>query len=180
MINSQLISPHNIIVVGASMNEQKPGGKVLRNLLEGGFKGEIYTLNKKTVTIDGVIHVVDVKELDSVVDLAILAVPAKVCVGIIRELIAKGTKAFIIYSAGFSEAGEEGEQLEQELLQMINDSNSSLIGPNCIGVINENYKGVFTSPIPEYDPLGCELFFVFEEQVVSFLRVAFFIVWCFL
>ncbi len=172
MINSQLLSPRNIIVVGASMNEQKPGGKVLRNLLEGNFKGEIYALNKKEVIIDGVIHVSDVKELDDVVDLAILAVPAKICVQIIKELIDLGTKAFIIYSAGFSEAGEEGEQLEKELLQLINDSDSSLIGPNCIGVINENYKGVFTSPIPEYDPLGCELISSSGATAVFFMEAA--------
>src|SRR5690554_1082211 len=172
MINIQLLSPRNIIVVGASMNEQKPGGKVLRNLLEGNFKGEIYALNKKEVIIDGVIHVSDVKELDDVVDLAILAVPAKICVQIIKELIDLGTKAFIIYSAGFSEAGEEGEQLEKELLQLINDSDSSLIGPNCIGVINENYKGVFTSPIPEYDPLGCELISSSGATAVFFMEAA--------
>ncbi|HLV40669.1 MAG TPA: acetate--CoA ligase family protein [Brumimicrobium sp.] len=172
MINTQLLSPRNIIVVGASMNEQKPGGKVLRNLLEGNFKGEIYALNKKKVNIDGVIHITDVQELDDVVDLAILAVPANVCVHIIRELIELGTRAFIIYSAGFSEAGEEGEQLEKELLELINDSDSSLIGPNCIGVINENYKGVFTSPIPEFDPLGCELISSSGATAVFFMEAA--------
>src|SRR5690554_1831738 len=172
MINIQLLSPRNIIVVGASMNEQKPGGKVLRNLLEGNFKGEIYALNKKKVDIKGVTHVSDVQNLEDVVDLAILAVPANVCVHIIRELIELGTRAFIIYSAGFSEAGEEGEQLEKELLELINDSDSSLIGPNCIGVINENYKGVFTSPIPEFDPLGCELISSSGATAVFFMEAA--------
>ena len=178
MINTQLISPRNIIVVGASMNEQKPGGKVLRNLLEGSFKGEIYALNKNKVTLDGVIHVSKVQELTEVVDLAILAIPAKASVDIIKELIELGTRAFIIFSAGFSEAGEEGELLEKKLLELINESNSTLIGPNCIGVINENYKGVFTSPIPEYDPLGCELIsssgatavFIMEAAILNGLR----------
>lgn len=172
MINSQLISPRSIIVVGASMNEQKPGGKVISNLLEGDFNGEIYALNKKEINIEGVIHVTSVNELKKVVDLAILAVPAKVCIQIIKELIEKGTKAFIIYSAGFSEAGEEGEKLEKKLLQLINDADASIIGPNCIGVINENYKGVFTSPIPEFDPMGCELISSSGATAVFFMEAA--------
>ncbi len=178
MINTQLIAPQNIIVVGASMNAQKPGGKVLRNLLEGGYKGKIYALNKNEVSIDGVYHITKVQALKEVVDLAILAIPAKASVAIIKELIDLGTRAFIIYSAGFSEAGEEGERLEKELLGYINDSNSTLIGPNCIGVINENYKGVFTSPVPEYYPKGCELIsssgatavFIMEAAILNGLR----------
>lgn len=178
MINSQLITPRNIVVVGASQNEQKPGGKVLRNLLEGNFQGAIYALNKKEIALDGVIHVSNVQQLNDVVDLAIIAIPAKESVEIIKELIALKTKAFIIYSAGFSEAGEAGILLEQELIQIINDAKCTLIGPNCIGVINETYKGVFTSPIPEYDPLGCELIsssgatavFIMESAILNGLR----------
>lgn len=178
MINSQLISPRNIVVVGASENEQKPGGKVLRNLIEGNFQGKIYALNKKKVNVAGTIHVKDVHELAETVDLAILAIPAAPCVAIIKELIALNTRAFIIYSAGFSEAGEEGILLEKELIQLINDSNSTLIGPNCIGVINESYKGVFTLPVPEYDPLGCEFIsssgatavFLMEAAILNGLR----------
>lgn len=178
MINPQLITPHNIIIVGASNKEEKPGGKVLRNLVEGGFKGNIYALNKKEVNLEGITHVTDVKELDEVVDLAIIAIPAVQSVEVIRELIDIGTKAFIIYSAGFSEAGEEGIRLEKELVEMIEESNSSLIGPNCIGIINESYKGVFTAPIPKYDPEGCELIsssgatavFIMEAAIRNGLR----------
>lgn len=178
MINSQLITPRNIVVVGASENEEKPGGKVLRNLLEGRFKGEIFALNKKEIAINGVTYVSSVQQLSDVVDLAIIAIPAKQSVETIKELIALGTKAFIIYSAGFSEAGEEGILLEQELIKIIDDANATLIGPNCIGAINESYKGVFTSPIPEYDPFGCELIsssgatavFIMESAILNGLR----------
>src|SRR5690554_3005819 len=154
MINPQLISPRNIIVVGASENEEKPGGKILRNLLDGGYNGDIYALNRKQVSIQGTRYVSSVQDLDTVVDLAFIAIPAAASIGVIKDLADRGTKAFIIFSAGFSEAGEEGVQLEKKLLQIIEDSNATLIGPNCVGVINENYKGVFTSPIPEYDPAG--------------------------
>ncbi|MCX6187730.1 MAG: CoA-binding protein [Bacteroidetes bacterium] len=156
MINKQLISPRHIAVIGASEHETKPGGKVLLNLLSGGFKGELYGVNPNQLNMVGVTHVKKISDLPEV-DLAILAVPALICVASVKELISKNTKAFIIYSSGFGEAGEEGKILEKELVETISNANACLIGPNCIGVMNENYKGVFTTPIPAYDPQGCEL-----------------------
>jgi acetyltransferase len=91
-------------------------------------------------------------------DLAILSVPAKYCGDIVRTLATeKGTRAFIILSAGFGEAGAQGKQWEQEIVETVNSVNGCLIGPNCIGVLNANYNGVFTSPIPVLDPMGCDL-----------------------
>ncbi len=177
MISTQLISPKSIAVVGASENQKKPGGKVLRNLLDGNFKGVLYAINHKPIAIDGVQHVADVKNLIEV-DLAIIAIPANQCVQIVQELIEKGTRAFIIYSAGFSEAGEVGIAIEQELIEVINKANATLIGPNCVGVVNETYKGVFTTPVPPYDSLGCELIsssgatavFIMESALLTGLK----------
>lgn len=172
MINSQLISPRDIVVVGASENEQKPGGKVLRNLIDGGFKGKIYALNKKETSVPGTIYVSGTEELGPRIDLAILAIPAAACLPVVEQLVKLGTKAYIIFSAGFSEAGEEGVLLDKKLVRIMEDSNSTLIGPNCVGVINENYKGVFTSPVPEYDPAGCELISSSGATAVFFMESA--------
>lgn len=155
MVVSQLISPKSIAVIGASENSAKPGGKVLENLLSGNFEGRIYGVNPKKIDIPGIEYAAKVEDLPGV-DLAIIAIPAEYCVATVQTLIDKGSKAFIIYSAGFSEGGEKGQALEKELVKIVNKANGTLIGPNCIGVINGNYKGVFTTPIPEYDPLGCE------------------------
>lgn len=156
MITPQLISPKSIAVVGASDNISKPGGKVLRNLLDFKFDGVIYAVNPKSILTKGVVHKKDVSEIDEV-DLAILAIPALECLFAVKELIKIKAKAFIIYSAGFSEIGEEGKRMEQELKDLINYAGATLIGPNCIGVIQEKYKGVFTTPIPVYHKDGCEL-----------------------
>lgn len=177
MITQQLISPKSIAVVGASENESKPGGKVLRNLLQGNYQGVIYAVNHKQVTIQGVQYVSDVNELVSV-DLAIIAIPADQCVATVKILIEKGARAFIVYSAGFSEAGEKGIAIEKELVEVIQKANATLIGPNCIGVIHQAYKGVFTTPIPEYDPFGCELIsssgatavFIMESALLTGLK----------
>ncbi len=76
---------------------------------------------------------------------------------IVRELAeTKGTRAFIIVSAGFSEENLEGAAIEQEIVEICREHDAALIGPNCIGVMTPAYQGVFTLPIPKLDPQGCD------------------------
>lgn len=156
MLHPHLLTPRSIAVIGASENRSKPGGKVLQNLLEGGFEGKLYAVNTKPVQIDGIEYHAEVATLPSV-DLAILAIPAEQCLPAVELLANNGTGAFIVFSAGFSEAGEAGKRRNDRLLEIIRSHNATLIGPNCIGIIHARYKGVFTTPIPDYHPQGCEL-----------------------
>jgi acetate---CoA ligase (ADP-forming) len=156
MINQQLINPKSIVIVGGSNTTSKPGGNVLSNLKDGHFKGEIYVVNPKEPDVQGLKAFTDVKDLPQV-DLAILAIAAKYCVETVDVLVKeKGTRAFIILSAGFGEENEEGARIEKQVVEIINSVDGSLIGPNCIGYLNSNYSGVFTLPIPKLDPLGCD------------------------
>ena len=156
MVTEQLINPKSIAVVGGSNSINKPGGKVLFNLKDGHFKGSLYVVNQKETEVQGIKAFADVKDLPQT-DLAILAIAAKYCVETVEILARqKGTKAFIILSAGFSEENEEGAKIEKQIVDIINSVNSSLIGPNCIGFLNSNYSGVFTTPIPKLDAQGCD------------------------
>ena len=156
MINDKLINPGSIAVIGGSDDLFKPGGKVLKNILDGRYAGDILVVNPKHKAVQGVRSYADVSELPET-DLAIIAVPAKLCFSAIEKLIReKNTTAFIIMSAGFSEAGEEGRKLEAEITRLVNDSGACLIGPNCIGVVTRWYNGVFTTPVPKLDQRGCD------------------------
>jgi acetyltransferase len=156
MINKQLLSPDSIVVVGASNKIEKPGGKILKNLIENNYKGKLYAVNPKDKNIQGVQTFSGVEDLP-VVDLAILAINAKYCTDAIEVLAKeKKTKAFIVISAGFSEESEEGAILEEKMVKTITETGGCLIGPNCIGVLTQSYVGVFTSPIPKFDHLGCD------------------------
>ncbi|MCK5169556.1 MAG: acetate--CoA ligase family protein [Bacteroidales bacterium] len=156
MINNQLLNPQSIVVVGGSDNIQSPGGKVLKNILDGNFNGDLYVSNPKNDEIQGVKSYRDLNDLPEI-DLAIIAIAAKYCVPTVEILTKKkNTKAFIILSAGFSEENEEGTQMEHKIVDLINDVNGCLIGPNCIGFLNSNYNGVFTTPIPKLDPKGVD------------------------
>jgi acetate---CoA ligase (ADP-forming) len=156
MINQQLLNPKSIVVIGGSNELQKPGGAVLRNLIEGGFNGELYVTNLKESEVQGIRSFNDPGQLPDV-DLAIIAIAAKFIPDTV-ELLArqKNTRAFIILSAGFSEETKEGQLLEQKVVDIVNSVGGSLIGPNCIGVLTPSYHGVFTKPIPRLDPKGCD------------------------
>ena len=157
MVNNQLLNPKSIAIIGASNDTKKPGGNMLKNILVGGFAGNLYAVNPKEERVQGIKSFSEAKEIPET-DLAILAIPAKYCPETVKILAEeKNTKAFIIISAGFGEAGEQGKQWEQQIVLTVNSVDGCLIGPNCIGVITENYKGVFTAPVPQFNPKGCDL-----------------------
>ncbi len=156
MINRQLINPESIVVVGASNNIGKPGGKLFHNIRTGTFKGMLYALNPKEDEIQGLASYREVGDLP-LTELAFLAVPASLCTAVIKELAeTKGTRAFVIVSAGFSEENSEGAEIEKEIVEICRKHDAALIGPNCIGVMTPAYQGVFTLPIPNLDPAGCD------------------------
>ena len=156
MLNRQLLAPKSIVVVGASNDITKPGGKVLKNLLEHEFQGELCAYNPNSPDIQGVKTYNILDDLPES-DLAILAIPAKSCPEIIEFLaIKKNVRAFIVISGGFSETGPEGKLLEDKMTSVINKTGGCVVGPNCIGVLTPEYAGVFTTPIPHLRSDGCD------------------------
>jgi acyl-CoA synthetase (NDP forming) len=156
MINDKLINPDSIVVVGGSDDLFKPGGKVLKNIIDGKFSGNLYIVNPKQEKVQGIKSFRDINDIPQT-DLAIIAIQAKLCLPAVEILLKeKRTKAFIIISAGFSEAGEEGRKLEKEIVELVDKAGACLIGPNCIGVVTQSYQGVFTSPVPKLNSGGCD------------------------
>ena len=156
MIHEKLLNPKSIVVVGGSDDIQKPGGKVLKNLIDGEFKGNLYVVNPKMDVVQGIKTYRSVNDLPEV-DLAIIAIAAKFCLDTVNTLAnEKHTRGFIILSAGFSEENEAGAKLEKQIVDTINNVGGSLIGPNCVGLLNRNHSGIFTTPIPTLDPQGVD------------------------
>ena len=156
MIAKELLNPKSIVICGASSDVHKPGGKALKNLLESPFKGQVYAVNPKETEVQGVKCYAKVDDLPQV-DCAILCIAAKFCAQTVDVLAKeKGTKGFIIVSAGFSEENAEGAAIEKHIVDTINSVGGSLIGPNCTGFLNVNYAGCFDTPIPPLDPKGVD------------------------
>ena len=178
MINQELLNPQSIVVIGGSNNVHKPGGSIVRNLISGGYAGELRIVNPKEEEVQGIKAFHDAKELPPT-ELAILVVAAKFCPDYV-ELLAKEkqTRAFIIISAGFGEETKAGAELEQRILDTCEQYGAALIGPNCIGLLNRNHHSVFTLPIPNLDPKGADFVsgsgatavFILESAVIKGLR----------
>lgn len=156
MLHPKFINPKSIAIVGASNNIATPGGRVLKNLIDHHFKGELIAVNPKETMVQGVKCYQNVSETPDI-DLAIIAISAKYILETVNVLCEqKNTKGFIIFSAGFSEKDESGRLLEQQITSKINSIGGTLLGPNNIGLINQHYTGVFTTPIPKLDPNGVD------------------------
>ncbi|MBP8760060.1 MAG: acetate--CoA ligase family protein [Parabacteroides sp.] len=178
MINKELINPQSIVIVGGSNNVHKPGGRLVRNLLDGKYKGELYVVNAKETDVQGIKSYANVREIPDA-ELAIISIPGHACPEVVEVLAKqKNVRAFIIISAGFGEETIEGGILEDQILKIINESGASLIGPNCIGIMNVNYHGVFTQPIPEFHQDGVDFIsssggtalFIMESALTKGLR----------
>ena len=178
MINKQLLQPESIVVVGGSNNFHKPGGAIVRNILSGGYEGTLRIVNPKEDEVQGIKVFHDVKELPPT-ELAILVIPAKFCPDTVRQLASeKQVRAFVIISAGFGEETEEGARLEEDILETCRQYNAALIGPNCIGLLNNHHHSVFTKPIPQLNPKGVDFVsgsgatavFILESAVMKGLQ----------
>nr|WP_321451060.1 acetate--CoA ligase family protein [uncultured Carboxylicivirga sp.] len=157
MINKQLINPKSIVVVGGSDDVRKPGGKVLKNIIDGGFSGDLFVTNIKSTSVQGIKAYANVADLPEGIDLAVIAVAAKFCPQTVEVLARqKSTKAFIIISAGFGEENEAGAAMEKQIVDVVNEVGGSLIGPNCIGVLTTHHNSVFTTPIPPLEKDGAD------------------------
>ena len=156
MINEQLLHPESIVVIGGSNNIHKPGGAIVRNIIQGGYQGTLRIVNPKEDEVQGIKVFHDVKELPPT-DLAVIVVAAKYCPDYVEYLAAeKSVRAFIIISAGFGEETKAGAVLEKRVLDSCEKYGAALIGPNCIGLMNAWHHSVFTKPIPTLNPQGAD------------------------
>lgn len=178
MINRELLEPQSMVVVGGSNNVHKPGGAIVRNILQGGYQGTLRIVNPKEDEVQGIKVLHDVRELPST-ELAVLVIPAKLCPDTVEVLAKeKGVKAFIIISAGFGEETAEGAQMERRILDTCEQYGAALIGPNCIGLLNRYHHSVFTKPIPALNPKGVDFIsgsgatavFILESAVIKGLQ----------
>jgi acyl-CoA synthetase (NDP forming)/RimJ/RimL family protein N-acetyltransferase len=131
-----VLRPRAIAVVGASEREGSVGGAVLSNVLEAGFTGAVHAIHPRATSVHGVTAHPRVTDVDGPVDLAVIAAPAAVVAGAARDCVAKGVRAIVVISAGFGEAGPEGERRQRELLEICRAGGMRLVGPNCLGVLN--------------------------------------------
>ena len=136
----KLLRPASVAVIGASANRSKVGNNVLLNILQGGYEGEVYPVNPSADTIEGKTCYKNVSDIPGPVDLAVIVIKRDLVIPMLRACAQKGIKAVIIITAGFGETGEEGRKLQKEIMQIVRQNRMTMMGPNCLGLINPWHK----------------------------------------
>ena len=131
-----LFSPQSIAVVGASSRPGTAGNEILKNLIAAPFAGVVYPVNPKSKSIMGIRCLPSVSAIDEKVDLVVMIIPAAAVEKAIVECADRGTKHFLVISAGFKEIGGEGVEREKRLKALCDERGLSVLGPNCLGLIN--------------------------------------------
>jgi len=135
-----LFHAKSVAIIGASSDPRKWGFAVLRNLMNGGFEGRIYPVNREADELRGLKVFRNVAEIPETPDLACIVVPPHAVLPVIRDCVSKGVKAGVIITAGFAELGEEGKRLQDEIVETARKGSMMLVGPNCNGIMNPWHK----------------------------------------
>ncbi len=138
-----LLNPKSIAVIGVSRDPEKIGYLIFDSLLSG-YGGKVYGVNPNAENILGHTIYPTIFEIEADVEMAVISVPAKIVSKVLESCGKKGVQVAIIITAGFSEAGSRGKDEEAELLRIAKKFGMRLLGPNCLGVIN-NFKNLNAS-----------------------------------
>lgn len=134
----RIFSPRSIAVVGASRHPGKIGYELIHNIIINEYKGRVYPVNPKAEAIHGLPCYPSVAALPEPVDLAIITVPAANALEAVEACGKKGIKGLIVITAGFREIGSAGVDRERDLLALVQKYGMTMIGPNCMGIINSH------------------------------------------
>ncbi|MFH1486434.1 MAG: CoA-binding protein [Chloroflexota bacterium] len=129
-----LFKPTSLALIGASSDVGKAGGRLLKSLLDYGFRGSIFPVNPRGSEIMGLRSYSSILEVPGEVDTAILVTPAELAADIMLECARKRVKFAIIHSAGFGELGSEGRERQTMVLQAARQGGVRIVGPNCMGL----------------------------------------------
>jgi acetyltransferase len=146
----RIMKPQQIAVVGASERAGTIGNALMKNLLDGGFTGTVLPINPKYEKIHGHPAFRSVSDLETGIDLAIIATPIHTVPDVVQECVNRKVGGAVIISAGGKEVGAQGSEIEEKIRTVALDSGFRIIGPNCLGVIRPsgNLNTTFVSGMP--------------------------------
>lgn len=142
-----LLRPGSIAIIGASDDPIRIGGRPIAYMKERGFAGEIWPVNPKRPSIQGLPAFAGIADLPAAPEVGIIAVPANVAIEAVDELGRKGCRAIVCFTAGFAEKDEAGAAEQDRLAATARKHGMRLLGPNCLGAFNAavNYYATFSA-----------------------------------
>jgi len=145
-----ILKPESVAVIGASTSPDKMGHEILKNIIAGGFKGAVYPINPKADVILELPCHKSVKDIAEAPDLAVIIIPARFVPQAVQECGKAGVKGAVIITGGFAEADDEGEQLQNQVIETAQKFGVRIIGPNCQGVNNPHHPLCASWPLLTY------------------------------
>ncbi|MGA3399803.1 MAG: acetate--CoA ligase family protein [Acetobacteraceae bacterium] len=142
-----LLSPRSIAVLGASSDPTRIGGRPIAYLKAQGFKGAIYPVNPNRAEVQGLQAYPSVASLPETPDVAIVAVGAEIAPQAVEDLAKRGTKAALMFTAGFAEVDDAGADVQRQMVAVARAHGMRILGPNCLGVFDArtSYYATFSS-----------------------------------
>ncbi len=145
-----ILKPKSVAIIGASSSPEKIGHEILKNIIDSGFKGAVYPINPKADTILDLPCHKSVKDVAEAPDMAVIIIPARFVPQAVQECGEAGVKGAVIITGGFSEADDEGEELQNQVVEAAQKFNVRVIGPNCQGVNNPHHPLCASWPLLTY------------------------------
>jgi acetyltransferase len=153
-----ILRPTSIAVIGASRQQHTIGWQILDNLLRVGFQGPVYPVNPKAPAIHSIPAYPSITDVPGPVDLAVIVVPKEHVAAVAGQCVDAGVKGLVVISAGFKEVGGAGVERERELVELVRRTGVRMVGPNCLGVINNDpavaMNATFAPATPPVGPVG--------------------------
>jgi acetyl coenzyme A synthetase (ADP forming)-like protein len=168
-----LLNPRSIAIIGASSDEKKIGNVVVKNLIYFNYSGRIYPVNPKSEKIYGLKTYPSIEAINDEIDLAIITLSAPLVPDAVEACVKKNVKYVIVIAGGFSETGEKGAELEREILQKINGTNTRIIGPNTVGIYvpRSNVSTALTLPERTALPGDGKIAFISQSGALGLLTM---------
>ncbi|MFP3256161.1 MAG: CoA-binding protein [Thermoplasmata archaeon] len=168
-----LLNPRSIAIIGASSDEKKIGNVVVKNLIYFNYSGRIYPVNPKSEKIYGLKTYPSIEDINDEIDLAIITLSAPLVPDAVEACVKKNVKYVIVIAGGFSETGEKGAELEREILQKINGTNTRIIGPNTVGIYvpRSNVSTALTLPERTALPGDGKIAFISQSGALGLLTM---------
>ena len=150
----QLTAPQRVAIVGASDNPTRIGGRPISYMLNHGYTGQIFPVNPKNETIQGLPAYAQISEIQEEIDFALIAVKSTMVAEQVRAAAQKGARTALIFSSGFAEMDASGRALQDELVEIGNNTGIRILGPNCLGLFNAQscFFPTFTATIDRAKP----------------------------
>ena len=150
----RFFNPQSVAIIGASSDPAKLGGRPIRFLLEAGFAGSIYPINKRSATVQGLTAYPSLADIQGDVDQALIIVPASAALEALQDCIGKGIKTVQVLSSGFSEESDEGRLRQEQMVALAARHGVRLLGPNCLGIVSvrNRYFATFSTALEALTP----------------------------